>query len=63
MEFKANNEDYKKLDLGYLRVKIRGIEYKIEECDGKLKVTKISDDSECVLDMTMTQYTNNILLS
>ena len=29
MEFKANNEDYKKLDLGYLRVKIRGIEYNI----------------------------------
>ena len=43
MEIKINNEDYKNLELEYSKVKIRGIEYRVEECNGKLNIVKISD--------------------
>jgi hypothetical protein len=62
MEYRVNNDDYKKADLGYLYVKIRGVEYRVEDCNGELRVTKLSDSSECVLELKMTQYTNSILI-
>jgi hypothetical protein len=63
MEIKINNEDYKNLELEYSKVKIRGIEYRVEECNGKLNIVKISDGSECVMNLTMTQHTNSILIN